>query len=159
MDTNKMIIDQLIAGWNGKVKQANQLFDKLGPNYADREIVPGGNSVIYLIGHLTAVNDQMLEAMELSDRLYPELDELFLKPYDAQKTYMSYAEVREKWDTINAVLSRGFSELTVAQWLSRHHYVSDQDFIKEPNRNVLNILISRALHLANHLGQVILVKL
>jgi hypothetical protein len=36
--------------------------------------------------------------------------------------------------------------------------VSPEDFAKEPHRNRLNVLISRTNHMANHIGQLLLLK-
>jgi len=44
------------------------------------------------------------------------------------------------------------------EWFTRHTSVSEEDFIKEPHRNKLNVLITRATHQSYHLGQLIYLK-
>jgi len=155
---NELIIKQLITAWDGKVAQAEKLFDKLGATAPNHLIVPGGNSVLYLIGHLTVVSDRLLEAMNLEERVCPEWDALFLEAFNPQTVYPAYERVRENWDQVKEKLDTHFNRMDVADWLTPHHYVSEEDFKKEPQRNVLNILISRTAHLANHIGQLLLVK-
>jgi hypothetical protein len=36
--------------------------------------------------------------------------------------------------------------------------VSPEDFVEEPHRNELNVLINRTGHVANHIGQMNLLK-
>jgi hypothetical protein len=50
-------------------------------------------------------------------------------------------------------LFEGFASISAADWLKKHAAVSEEDFLKEPLRNRLAILLSRTNHLAYHLGQ------
>jgi hypothetical protein len=49
-----------------------------------------------------------------------------------------------------------FAALPVRDWLKKHDAVSAEDFAKEPLRNRLAVLQSRALHAAGHAGQITL---
>lgn len=158
METTQFVISLNVTAWDARLAQVGQQFEKLGPASAAREITPGGNTVLYILGHLVAVHDRMIEGMNLGERLYPELDGHFLKPYQPDAAYATFTELMEKWGVVNARLKEGMNRLTVNDWLARHHYVSESDFAKEPHRNVLNLLISRAMHLAYHSGQLALVK-
>ena len=42
-----------------------------------QEIAPGKNRLIYLWGHLTAVNDALIPLLGFGERLHPELDAMF----------------------------------------------------------------------------------
>jgi hypothetical protein len=53
-------------------------------------------------------------------------------------------------------LFEGFASLSAADWLKKHGAVSAEDFVKEPLRNRLAILLGRTNHLAYHLGQLAL---
>jgi hypothetical protein len=48
--------------------------------------------------------------------------------------------------------------LSPREWLQRHTSMTDEDLIKNPTRNRLNILLSRARHVSYHLGQVALAR-
>lgn len=153
-----MITNQLLGQWNATVEQGTKMFDTMHPWGVDQEIAPQRNTVNYLIGHLTAVADRMIEALELGERIHPEMDELFIKPLDRTKTFPAYETLREQWVAVNQRLAEGMQQLSVADWMGRHHYVSAEDFAKEPHRNKMSILISRFGHLHGHLAQMRLVK-
>jgi hypothetical protein len=44
------------------------------------------------------------------------------------------------------------------EWFEKHTAVSAEDFINEPHRNKLNIIITRTSHLNYHTGQLVLLK-
>jgi hypothetical protein len=43
-------------------------------------------------------------------------------------------------------------------WFERHTSVSEEDFLKEPHRNKLNVLLNRTNHQSYHFGQMILLQ-
>jgi len=47
-----------------------------------REVAPGRNRIIYLLGHLTAVHDAMHTVLDVGKRLHPELDAIFVSQPD-----------------------------------------------------------------------------
>jgi hypothetical protein len=57
------------------------------------------------------------------------------------------------WIETNARLTTHFQKLSPTEWLERHATVSEADFVREPNRNRLAILLSRTSHIAYHIGQ------
>jgi len=59
---------------------------------------------------------------------------------------------------VKPVLAEKFSTVKPDEWFQKHNSVSAEDFIKEPHRNRLNIIITRTTHLSYHLGQFILLK-
>jgi hypothetical protein len=59
---------------------------------------------------------------------------------------------------LNEVLGQKFNSLQPGEWFGKHTAVSDKDFIKEPHRNKLNIIITRTSHLSYHTGQFILLR-
>lgn len=158
MKTEEFITGMLLDSWNGKIKQANTLFEKLKDGKFAEPVAPGRNTVVFLMGHLIAVHDNMLEALELRKRLYPELDAHYLVEQQTGQRHPEYKELKEQWDMVNDVLDHHFRKMTTADWMAKHHYVSEEDFAKEPKRNKLNILVSRSAHLSHHIGQLVLVK-
>lgn len=67
-------------------------------------------------------------------------------------------ELKENRITVNTKLGLHFQPTTIEKWFDRHTAVSAEDFVKEPHRNKLNVVISRTNHLANHIGQLLLLK-
>ncbi|HLP39706.1 DinB family protein [Lacibacter sp.] len=154
-----LLVKMAISAWESQNKQLNKLLDALTDEQLQREIAPGRNTGVYLLGHLIAVSDALLPLLGFSDRLYPELDEVFIKNPDKSGLAMpTIAELKEKLATVNAKLATVFDTTDVDEWLERHTAVSAEDFANEPHRNKLNVLMNRTGHMANHLGQMLLLK-
>lgn len=151
----KMVLDL----WNSRIKATDELFNKLTDEQLMHEIAPGRNRGVYLLGHLTAVHDRMLPLLNFEAQVYPQLDEPFLtKPDKAIAEIPSTKELRAYWNTVNSKLATHYNKLKVEDWFQRHASVSEEDFLKEPHRNRLNIVAGRTVHLAGHLGQLIYLK-
>jgi hypothetical protein len=153
-----LIIDQCIKAWEQRITQATKLIDSLSEWAMDTEIAPGRNKVVYVIGHLLSVHDKLIEGMELGERKHADLDPLFLDPQQPDAKYPDTAWIKENWNEQSKFLIEKFYLLTLTDWLSKHAYVSAEDFALQPERNKLNLLLSRTGHLASHNGQLALVK-
>ena len=151
----KMVFDR----WNGSVKNFDTLLNSLTDETLQKEIAPGKNRGIYLLGHLIAVHDNMLVLLNMGNKLYPGLYEPFLKsPDKSVEQISSEKDLRTYWAIQCDVLKKKFEALQPAGWFEKHTAVSDEDFINEPHRNKLNIIITRTTHLAYHTGQLVLLK-
>ena len=143
-----------LTNWNAQNKRFNDLIDKLTDDQLLAETAPGRNTGIYLLGHLIAVNDGLLPLLGFGERLYPELDEVFLKnPDKSGLSKPSVAELKAALANINAALSAHLTQLQPADWFTKHSSVSAEDFAKEPHRNKLNVILGRTTHLGYHMGQ------
>jgi hypothetical protein len=158
MDKEKYIIDLVVAQWERKLKQIETLLDTLGEGSAQLSVAPGRNQMIYIMGHLIAVSDRMYKALYLGERFYPELDELFVKPQTSAAKYPDYNTLKAQWDLVHHAIANEFKFLSVRDWLAKHIDVSEEDFIKEPNRNRLNYMLTRLAHHSQHYGQLLLIK-
>ena len=151
----KMIFDR----WNGALKNWDGLLDSMSDDTLQKEIAPGKNRGVYLLGHLIAVHDDMLILLGMGEKLYPELYEPFLKsPDKAVQEIPSVAELRGFWTKQCEVMKAQFERLKTEEWFEKHTAVSAEDFEKEPNRNKLNIILTRTTHLTYHTGQLALLK-
>ena len=159
MEKQYFIMQQVIESWNSQLKATNKLLSELSDDQLMQEIAAGKNRGIYLLGHLTAVHDHMISLLGLGETLFPELIPIFIRTPDKTVADIPSAPIlRANWTKVNEVLNAHFSKMTADQWLSKHSSVSEEDFIKEPHRNKLNVLLSRTTHLANHIGQLLLLK-
>jgi len=159
MTTEQLMIDTALASWRQAVAQASETFNSLTDDQLQREVAPGKNRVLYLLGHLTAVNDAMLTILGLGDRLHPELDAMFIKnPDKAIKELPTAANLKKYWAEVNQNVLHKMEALSPREWLRRHTTMTDEDLTKNPTRNRLNILLSRARHVSYHLGQVALAR-
>ncbi len=76
MSTENSLIDAALRGWKSNVERADKLFEALSPEQLEQEVAAGKNRLIYLWGHLAAVNDALLPLLCIGERLHPEFDEI-----------------------------------------------------------------------------------
>jgi hypothetical protein len=157
---NELFAATVLANWELALKRINALFDRATDTDLLKPIAPGKNRVIYLLGHLVAIHDNMVPLLGLGDKRYPELDAPFIHNPDNSETKLpSPAELRQQWKAINTFLTERLQEWKPEEWLQKHTAVSAEDFAKEPHRNRLNIVLSRTGHVSYHAGQLALLKL
>lgn len=158
MQHDNIFIKMAIKQWDIQIDRTTKFLDGLDEEGLLREIAPGKNRIIYLLGHLIAVNDNM-HALFGRQRFYAHLDDAFEKNPDRSGLSMpDAATLRQDWKRSNEQLSSLFGQMTVEDWFSRHTAITEEDFLKEPFRNKLNVLLNRTGHVAYHLGQMVLVK-
>jgi uncharacterized damage-inducible protein DinB len=159
MTTEEMLSRTALNSWKLVIGRLDQAIAPLSEEQLQRQVAPGKNRLLYLIGHLTATHDRMLPLLGLGERLHPELDQIYIaNPDRALPDPVSAAVLRQAWTDVNSKLTAAFEKLTPQQWLEKHTSVSDQDFAKDPSRNRLAVLMSRTNHAAFHTGQAALIK-
>ena len=155
----EQIVQQILNAWSGQNKAVTDLLNKHTDEVFMQQVAPGRNRGIYLLGHLVAVNDGLLPLFGLGDKLYPQLEKTFLAEADSPSAAMpSVSELKQYWETINTTLTNHFNKMTVSDWMDRHTKISPEDFVKEPMRNKLNVLIGRSIHQGYHVGQLALLN-
>ena len=160
MASEDVFIKMVLDAWYTYIKRTDELFDSLTDEQLMKEIAPGRNRGIYLLGHLAAVHDQILPLLELANPLYAELWEPFVESPDKEVTELPTTQaLRGHWKEINSTLAGKMSSLSPEVWFQKHTAVSEEAFANEPHRNKLNIIVNRTNHLSNHLGQLLLLKL
>ena len=159
MTTEEQLSNTALNAWKLVTGRLDASITPLTEEQLQKQVAPGKNRLLYLVGHLTAVHDRMFPLLSLGGRLHPELDEIYItNPDRALPDPVSAADLKRAWSEVNSKLTAAFEELTPAQWLQKHTAVSDEDFAKDPTRNRLAVLMSRTNHAAFHTGQVALVK-
>lgn len=158
MEQYNFVIEQILNHWKGKVNQTTEIFKKIGAASAMEPVAPGKNTAIYLLGHLIAVHDRMFEALNLGERNYVAYEGLFLTAQQSTDAYPDFETLLEQWIVLNDQLYGKFMQLSPGDWLKQHHYVSKSDFLLEPHRNKLSILLTRFTHIFHHGGQLALIK-
>ncbi len=148
-----------LHSWEQAITRASKFFDSYTDEDLYKEIVPGKNRIIYLLGHLTAVHDRMLPLLGLGERLYPQLDAWFITvPDNTTAEYPAAEELRKYWNIVNRQLTAALKDWTPEEWLQKHAAVSDEDFAREPHRNRFAMVINRAGHVQYHMGQLVWFK-
>jgi DinB family protein len=159
MTTEKSFVDSALRGWKFNVEQVEKLFGGLSPGQLEQEVAPGKNRLIYLWGHLAAVNDRLLPLLGIGERLHPEFDDMFISnPDRSVQLTVSGRSLKAAWQEINQKLWEGFSKFSASDWAQRHTAVSEEDFEREPHRNRFGVLLGRTAHLAYHVGQATLAR-
>lgn len=159
MEPAEIFVQAALKAWNIQLNRADAFFAAVSDEGLQKEIAPGKNRIIYLLGHLIAVNDGMITLFGLGERSYAHLDEAFVKNPDKSNLPMpDAATLRQDWNRAKSILTEGFAAMSPADWMSRHTAMTDEDFKKEPSRNKLSVLLNRTNHMAYHIGQLMLVK-
>ncbi len=159
MTAEQQLVDAALRAWKSNSDRIEKFFHALSDEQLEQEVAPGRNRLIYLWGHLAAVNDGMLPLLGIGSRLHPELDAIFLTNPDRSTAALpSAAELKQFASEIERALWTAFSGWSPAEWLERHTAVSEEDFAREPHRNRFSVLLNRNAHAAFHYGQVILAK-
>jgi hypothetical protein len=158
MEAKQLIVKSVLDAWNSRIEAASKIFDSLSDEDLQKEVSPGRNRAIYLLGHLALVHDRMLPLLNFGSPQYAHLDEAFLNKPDRSVELPSAKEVRAIWKDANAKLAEHYSKLSADDWFQRHTSVTEEDFVKEPHRNRLSVVVGRTNHLQYHIGQVALIK-
>ncbi len=148
-----------LDAWTSELKRMTDLFNSLSDEDLIREVAPGRNRGMYLLGHMASVHDGLMVLLRFEPAMmFPELQPIFHHTPDravADADLPSIATLREQYKTVNDRLMQHFSATTPDEWFSRHNNLSEEDFAKEPHRNRLNVVLSRTSHMAYHRGQVV----
>jgi hypothetical protein len=156
MNTQDLFVKMALTSWETQNTRVKKLLDTLTDEQLMSETAPGRNRGVYLIGHLITVSDGLLPLLGFGDRLYPQLEEVFLKQPDRSGLEMpTLQHLKKYWDDVHNKLAGHFSTMKSDDWFTRHTAVSEADFAKEPHRNKLNIVINRSNHTSYHLGQLV----
>jgi hypothetical protein len=155
-DRTALFVKMVLSNWQTQNTRLNALFDQLTDEQLSAETSPGRNTGVYLLGHMAAVHDKMFTILGFRERLYPELDEVFLdNPDRSGLPKPPIGDLRVCWKQVNTILEEHINAMQPDDWFKRHNSVSEEDFAKEPHRNKLNIIINRTNHLSTHLGQLV----
>ena len=151
---SNLLVKMTLMAWDAQNNYLHELINSLTDEQLTKETAPGKNTGVYLLGHLIAVNDGLFPLLGFDKRLFPEMEEVFLKnPDKSGLTFPSVTELKQRFETVNVKLKNHFQSTDINGWLSRHTAVSPEDFVKEPHRNKLNAVITRTSHMAYHIGQ------
>ncbi|MEP6681942.1 MAG: DinB family protein [Parafilimonas sp.] len=152
--TEVLFIKMVLDAWQTQNTRVNDLLGKISDEQLKQETAPGRNTGFYLFGHLAAVNDRLFTLLGIGERLHPELDSPFLDHPDKSGQQMpNVDDVKKYWNEINAALNEKFKAMQPNEWFEKHASVAAEDFAKEPQRNRLNVMITRTVHQGYHLGQ------
>src|SRR5438105_12263211 len=94
-----LFVKMALSSWETQNTRVKKLLDTLTDEQLMSETAPGRNRGVYLIGHLITVSDGLLPLLGFGNRLYPQLEEVFLKQPDQSGLEMpTLAELKKYWD-------------------------------------------------------------
>src|SRR6187551_1327409 len=109
MTTDQTIVKMVFDRWYALIKNCDALLASISDEQLQKEIGPGKNRGIYLLGHLIAVHDEMIQILGIGDKLYPELYEPFIKSPDKTVNEIPSAkELRAYWNKQNEIVTQKF---------------------------------------------------
>jgi hypothetical protein len=159
MDQQTVLTRMALNAWQTQVDRTSKFINETSDELLLKEIAPGKNRGIYLMGHLAAIHDAMPEILGLGNKAHPELTAIFVTAPDKTIDKIpTVSELREIWTAVHERLKNEFSKMPAESWFTRHASMTDEDFEKDPVRNKLSVLINRTNHLAYHFGQIRLLK-
>lgn len=82
MPTTDLFLKMILDRWDASLKNFDSLLNTLDDATMQKEVAPGKNRGIYVLGHMVAVHDDMLVLLAMGERKYPALQEPFLKSPD-----------------------------------------------------------------------------
>ena len=148
-------LDICLLQWDAYNRRMQKTLDTINEEDFNKPIVPGGNSPSWLLGHLADTDDALLELFGIRNRMFPELAKIYHHERGSnQSGHLSKEELNLKLKAIVEELDSTFKSMSESDWHARHMAVSEEDFKKEPQRNKLNVMLSRVTHKASHLGQI-----
>lgn len=154
MTPEQQLIDTALRTWKSTTTRLETHFHALSDEELEQQVAPGRNRLIYLLGHMASTNDALLPLLGIGPRLHPELDAIFVaSPDRSVPVPIAGSALKEISRKIDAALLSAFSQWTPAEWLARHTAVSEEDFLREPHRNRLSVMLSRTVHMGYHYGQ------
>jgi DinB family protein len=159
MDQKTVLSRIAINAWQLQVDRCSKFINELSDGQLLKEIAPGKNRGVYLVGHLVAIDDAIPEILGLGSKAYPALYSTFVEaPDKTVEKIPSVSELRQSWTAVHERLRNEFARMPADNWFTRHESMTDADFEKEPARNKLSVLLTRTNHLAYHFGQLRLLK-
>ena len=121
VNQQQLFIKMALDPWNTQVARADKLFNTLSDEQLQEEVATGRNTGVYLLGHLIAVHDALFPLLGLGEKLYPQLEETFIKSPDKsgfEKPIIK--DLKHYWSEVHNKLSQHFNQMTPEEWFQKH---------------------------------------
>jgi hypothetical protein len=119
--TKEIFVRMALKSWDIQVTNASKFFESIDEASMSREVAPGKNTILYLLGHLIAVNDGMISLFGLGERQFSHFDEAFVKNPDKAGFEMpDGATLKADWQKSNQTLSTYFKNMSAEDWFAYH---------------------------------------
>ena len=144
----------LLMQYEWMIKWVQWALDEIGDDDFEESAYEGGNSAVWLLGHLIVSDDDFSLYMGTGDRLYPEYVSMFgtnTKPVPIDE-YPSINELKVAWKKVCEKNMEVYKSFTDEVLLEKHNRINEEgeDFIKTKGE-VAGVW---QLHQAYHAGQI-----
>ncbi|WP_207421565.1 DinB family protein [Desertivirga brevis] len=154
----EVLVKMVLDTWYAKTAQLDKLLSDLSDEQLMEEVAPGRNRGFYLLGHLTTLADSIFPLLGY-EKQAAHLWEPYVKMPDKKNDDLpTVSDLRKDWTIVITVLREKLAGISVQEWFEKHTAVTKEDFLREPHRNKLNVILSRLGHLDYHLGQMQFLK-
>ena len=108
MEKDQVMVKMVLDRWYSLIRNFDTAFSTLSDSDLQREISPGRNRGIYLLGHMIAVHDDMLRLLDFGEKQYSHLYETFIaQPDRAIENLPPIQELRANWaEQVNYMSAR-----------------------------------------------------
>src|ERR1700727_1101673 len=98
----QLMVKMALDSWQGQVKATTNLLTKLTDGQLVKEIAPGRNRGVYLLGHLTAVHDLMFPLLGFGESQYADLQAIYVDALDRFVAETpAIPELKAQWLEVN----------------------------------------------------------
>lgn len=157
MHIEESLTKTVLNSWKSVNHRFNEVISQLSDDDLKKEIAPGRNRVLYIVGHVAATNDRLFPLLGIGERRYRDLDSVYIdQPDRAVDDPVVPSALKAASDDAARRITEALERFTSEEWLQKHTAVSDEDFAKDPGRNRLAVVLSRTNHMSYHLGQIML---
>ena len=145
--------------WKITIWWINETLKTLSDDDLKKEISPGRNHGVWILGHLIQSEDELSKYLGEGDFMFPENDKLFgqKKKADPVSSYPDVQVLRKQWEEVTAKNDRILSKLTDEQWDEPHVLINgpiEEDYFKTKGGCIMNWI----LHQTYHIGQLVLLR-
>ena len=159
MYEKQILIKMALDVWDTSLNRINTFLNSVSDEELGLQVAPGRNSAKWIIGHLAVINDNAIKVLGIGDSfINPELINYYKEKNKGLSIPATAVSIRHFWNRSCNLINEKIAEFTVEDWFAKHNSVSQEDFIIEPYRNRLNIILTRAFHISHHIGQLVLLK-
>jgi uncharacterized damage-inducible protein DinB len=159
MHIEERLTQTVLSSWKLVNQRFSAFITPLSDEDLQKQIAPGRNRILYILGHLTATNDRLFPLLGIGQRSYSELDAVYIdQPDRALENSVAPSVLRAASEDVARRLTEALEEFSPEEWLEKHTAVSDEDFTKDPGRNRLAVVLSRSNHMSYHFGQIMLAR-
>ncbi len=144
----------LLTQYEWMIKWVQRALDEIEIDDYDRTAFDGGNTVVWLLGHLIVSDDDFSLYMGTGDRLYPEYVSMFgtnSKPGHIEE-YPPVNDLKEAWKKVCEKNMQIYKSFTDEVLMEKHNRINEEgeDFIKTKGE-VAGVW---QLHQVYHAGQI-----